>query len=108
MRQGKEIGNSLEAEVKILCLEQDMADFLLSFGPEALSDLFIVSKTAVEVVADLPDDSVQDERSKGVGIHVRKTSETKCERCWKYTGDVGTFNDHPTICGRCREVLEPA
>ncbi len=107
MRQGKEIGNSLEAEVRIHCLEQDMADFLLSFGPEELSDLFIVSKTVVKVVTELPDDSVQDERSKGVGIQVRKTSETKCERCWKYTGDVGSFNDHPTICGRCREVLEP-
>ncbi len=106
-RQGKEIGNSLEAEVRIHCLEQDMADFLLSFGPEELSDLFIVPRTVDKVVTELPDDSVQDERSKGVGIQVRKTSETKCERCWKYTGDVGSFNDHPTICGRCREVLEP-
>lgn len=105
MRQDKEIGNSLEADVRIFCLKQEMADFLLSFGP-ALADLFIVSKAVVEVTDALPDDSVQDERTPGVGVQVARTSEMKCERCWKYTGDVGRFEDHPTICGRCREVLE--
>ncbi|NIO10290.1 MAG: isoleucine--tRNA ligase [Deltaproteobacteria bacterium] len=29
----------------------------------------------------------------------------KCERCWKYTEDIGTSSDHPTVCGRCSEVL---
>ena len=105
MRQDKEIGNSLEADVRIFCLKQEMADFLLSFGP-ALADLFIVSKAVVEVTDALPDDSVQDERTPGVGVQVARTSEMKCERCWKYTGDVGRFEDHPTICGRCQEVLE--
>ncbi len=62
MRQGKIIGNSLEAEVKIYCLNQEPADFLLSFGP-ALADLFIVSEAIVEVTDALPEDSVQDERT---------------------------------------------
>jgi isoleucyl-tRNA synthetase len=105
MRQSKKIGNSLEAEVKIYCLKQEMADFLLSFGP-ALADLFIVSEALVEVTEALPEDSVQDERTAGVGVRVVGTSGAKCERCWKYTADVGNFEDHPTICGRCRGVLE--
>jgi isoleucyl-tRNA synthetase len=105
MRQSKKIGNSLEAEVRIYCLKQEMADFLLSFGP-ALADLFIVSEAFVEVTDALPGDSVQDERTAGIGIQVVGTSGGKCERCWKYTADVGNFEDHPTICGRCREVLE--
>jgi isoleucyl-tRNA synthetase len=105
MRQSKKIGNSLEAEVRIYCLKQEMADFLLSFGP-ALADLFIVSEAFVEVTDALPGDSVQDERTAGIGIQVVGTSGAKCERCWKYTADVGNFEDHPTICGRCREVLE--
>ena len=105
MRQDKKIGNALEAEVKIYCLKQEKADFLLSFGP-ALADLFIVSEAVVEVTDALPEGSVQDERTPGVGVQVVRTSEAKCERCWKYTGDVGNFEDHPTICGRCREVLE--
>ncbi len=31
----------------------------------------------------------------------------KCERCWKYTEDIGKNSDHPTVCGRCSEVLRP-
>lgn len=31
----------------------------------------------------------------------------KCERCWKYTEDIGMNSDHPTVCGRCSEVLQP-
>jgi isoleucyl-tRNA synthetase len=105
MRQSKEIGNSLEAEVKIFCLKPEKADFLLSFGP-ALADLFIVSQVVVEVADSLPEHTVQGERVPEVGVEVLRTSRAKCERCWKYTVDVGSFEDHPTICGRCREVLE--
>ena len=105
MRQSKEIGNALEAEVKFHCLEQETARFLLSFGP-ALADLFIVSKAVVEVTDTLPENTARDERTPGVGIQVVRTSGVKCERCWKYTEDVGSFQDHPTICGRCRTVLE--
>lgn len=105
MRQNKEIGNSLEAEVKIYCKDQTTADFLDSFG-SALADLFIVSKAETSVTDALPDSAVQDERLPGVGVQVVRTSEAKCERCWKYMADVGSYGDHPTICGRCREVLE--
>ena len=105
MRQSKDIGNSLEAEVTVYCVKQETCDFLLSFGP-ALADLFNVSKTFIKIVETLPDDAVRDERSPGVGIKVTKTSDQKCERCWRYTEEVGSFQDHLTICGRCREVLE--
>lgn len=105
MKQNKEIGNSLEAVVKIYCREKETHDFLLTFGP-ALADLFIVSETAVEIADTLPADTVQDERIPGSAVKVAKTTEAKCERCWRYTADVGSFEDHPTICGRCREVLE--
>jgi len=105
MRQDKEIGNSLEAEVKIYCLNQGTADLLLSFGP-SLADLFIVSAVVVEKTDVLPEGTVQDERAPGVGVQALRTSCEKCERCWKFTEDVGNFEDHPTICGRCREVLE--
>jgi isoleucyl-tRNA synthetase len=105
MKQNKEIGNSLEAVVKIYCREKETHDFLLTFGA-ALADLFIVSETAVEIADTLPADTVQDERTPGSAVKVAKTTESKCERCWRYTADVGSFEDHPTICGRCREVLE--
>ena len=105
MRQGKEIGNSLEAEVTIHCVKPETVDFLLSFGP-ALADLIIVSKVVVNLTEVLPKGSIQDERTPGVGVQVARTSWAKCERCWKFTADVGDFQDHPTICGRCTQVLE--
>jgi isoleucyl-tRNA synthetase len=104
MKQSKEIGNSLEAEVTIYCRKQETCDFLLTFGA-GLADLFIVSETTVEVAETLPGDAVQDERTPGSGVKVVKTSGAKCERCWRYTADVGSFEDDPAICGRCREVL---
>ncbi|HEX9880007.1 MAG TPA: isoleucine--tRNA ligase, partial [Candidatus Binatia bacterium] len=41
----------------------------------------------------------------GGRIQVAKAGGPKCERCWKYTGDVGKSPDHPTACARCSEVL---
>jgi isoleucyl-tRNA synthetase len=105
MRQGKEIGNSLEATVTIYCRKQELADFLGSFG-SSLADLFIVSETAVVTAENFPEGTIQDERSADVGVTVIRTTGNKCERCWKYTTDVGGDKDHPTICGRCRGVLE--
>ncbi|UCG39389.1 MAG: class I tRNA ligase family protein, partial [bacterium] len=105
VRQAKVIGNSLEAEVRVQCTASAMKEFLESFGP-GLADLFIVSGVSVELTELIDEASVQDERLPGVGVQVRRTSAGKCERCWKYTGEVGTFADHPDICGRCRTVLE--
>ncbi|REJ62006.1 MAG: hypothetical protein DWQ28_12195, partial [Proteobacteria bacterium] len=25
----------------------------------------------------------------------------KCERCWHRRDDVGSYTEHPTLCGRC-------
>ena len=32
---------------------------------------------------------------------------TKCERCWRYTQDVGSSAEFPTVCARCVEALSP-
>ena len=29
----------------------------------------------------------------------------KCERCWKYSTEVGENPDHPTLCHRCAEAI---
>jgi isoleucyl-tRNA synthetase len=105
MKQSKAIGNSLEAEIIIFCQDEETVHFLRSFGP-ALDDLFIVSGTSVEKTAEMYPGSVTDERVPGVAVKVSRTDSEKCERCWKYTPDVGSFGDHPTLCLRCRDVLE--
>ncbi|MDF1536906.1 MAG: isoleucine--tRNA ligase [bacterium] len=104
-RRDKVIGNSLEADIRIECTQQKTADFLGSFGG-TLADLFIVSDVAFEVVDKISVDLVRDDKVPGLGVEVARTGGTKCERCWKFTMDVGFSEDHPAICGRCHAVLE--
>ena len=67
-RANKEIGSSLEAEIK-LTLKKDEYDLLDKLD---LSDYFIVSKAEKEL-------SKIDE----IKIEVKKAQGQKCERCWK-------------------------
>ena len=41
-----------------------------------------------------------------VQVIVEKALGTKCERCWKYTTDVGQHTTLRTICGACVRALE--
>jgi isoleucyl-tRNA synthetase len=44
-----------------------------------------------------------------LGVIVERAAGDKCERCWKYTNDVGSDAKFVTICGSCasavREIL---
>jgi isoleucyl-tRNA synthetase len=104
-RQDKVIGNALEADIHIVCSKGETIEFLESFGSD-LADLFIVSGVTLEQSDAVPADAIQDEKVPGLGVTVSRTTGTKCERCWKFTADVGSFKDHPDICGRCHAVLE--
>jgi isoleucyl-tRNA synthetase len=84
-RQNKDIGASLEAKVLLNAPALDRFERLL---PE----LFIVSQVQL-VNGDAP--PVQVARADGV----------KCERCWKYTTDVGSDPDLPTVCRACAEAV---
>ena len=42
----------------------------------------------------------------GLRVGVERASGEKCGRCWMILEDVGTDEDHPTVCGRCAGVLE--
>jgi isoleucyl-tRNA synthetase len=57
--------------------------------------LFIVSEVALDGPADGAELSVQVERAAG----------TKCERCWKYTADVGSNTAFPTVCAACADAV---
>ena len=92
-RQEKFIGAPLEALVRLKA-----GDKLYPLLDEYLNDLpglFIVSQVALERA---PGDelSVEIERAQG----------EKCERCWKYTTDVGVDPDFPTICAACRDAVK--
>jgi isoleucyl-tRNA synthetase len=91
-REDKAIGSSLEAAVT-LTAGGETFDRLEKFASE-LPGLFIVSQTALE-------------RGNGDGIEVKveRARGDKCERCWKYTADVGSDSDFPTVCASCARVL---
>lgn len=86
------IGSSLQAEAT---LQVNASDFTLldSLGSD-LRFVFMVSKvTLVNSHTDEPQ------------CLIVASNNPKCERCWHYTDDVGTHEEHGTICQRCYHNL---
>ena len=86
------VGASLQAELTIHC-DGVLFDALASLGDD-LKFVFITSKVTL----------VKREGA-GIGIEVKASEATKCERCWHYSDDVGHNPAHPTLCGRCDSNL---
>jgi isoleucyl-tRNA synthetase len=92
-RQEKFIGAPLEARVRLKA--GDKIYPLLEEYLNELPGLFIVSQVALDRAAG-DDLSVEIERAQG----------EKCERCWKYTTDVGEDPDFPTVCAACKDAVK--
>jgi isoleucyl-tRNA synthetase len=91
-REEKAIGSSLEAAV-VLSPGKEVAALLESNAAE-LPAWFIVSQVELEPSAG-EETAVRVERARG----------DKCERCWKFTLDVGSDESYPTVCAACAGVL---
>jgi isoleucyl-tRNA synthetase len=89
-RNEKLIGAPLEARVRISA-NGDLLPLLEKYGRE-LPGLFIVSQVALE--------------SGDAGIVIERAEGAKCERCWKYTTDVGANPELPTVCAACAGAVE--
>ena len=91
-REDKVVGSSLEAAVK-LTAGGEMFERLRKFEGD-LPALFIVSQATVE-------------RGSGEALEIRieRARGDKCERCWKYTTDVGSDPNFPTVCAPCARIL---
>jgi isoleucyl-tRNA synthetase len=92
-RAEKKIGKSLEARV-ILTAGFDVHPVLSQYAAE-LPALFIVSQVQLEQGVE-----------NGVTAEVRQAHGTKCERCWKYTLDVGSDPEFPTLCEPCSDAIK--
>ena len=103
LRKDKIIGHSLNAEVKLYSEDAEYAKFLNEVEKE-LEDVFIVSKSSAVSAKD--DTFVAAEEVKGLYIFAGKAAGEKCERCWKFSENLGTSAEHPTLCQRCTEVLK--
>ncbi|TXG97211.1 MAG: isoleucine--tRNA ligase [Nevskiaceae bacterium] len=82
------VGSSLQAELDIHA-DDKTYDSLTRFG-EDLKFALITSRA-----------KVYKQVGAGVGVDVKSSAHTKCDRCWHYRADVGSDAAHPTICGRC-------
>ncbi|MGD8860766.1 MAG: class I tRNA ligase family protein, partial [Myxococcales bacterium] len=49
--------------------------------------------------------SVQLRSGDAVRAEVGKTSDARCDRCWRHRPDVGSIAETPELCGRCASVL---
>ena len=102
-RKEEVIGATLQAEVT-LYTGGDLAEQLNAIGDE-LRFVLLTSKATVEVVNNKPENAISSEID-GLYISVAATSAKKCDRCWHYTDDVGTDEQHADICGRCISNVE--
>ena len=103
-RQGenKIIGNSLDAKVILSSENAELANFLKD-NKEILEEVLIVSQL---VITNEKDDSfVKGEEQEALFVKVEHADGEKCERCWKYSTELGTNPEHPTVCPRCTSAL---
>jgi isoleucyl-tRNA synthetase len=92
-RQEKFIGSSLEARVQ-LSAGDDIYPLLREYAGE-LPGWFIVSQVELHHHA-----------SAGVDVKIERALGAKCERCWKYTEDIGSAPDLPSVCAACAATVQ--
>ena len=93
LRADGKVGASLQASVNLQVGTEDHA-LLASLGND-LKFVFITSQLNLEEGSELV-------------AKVTVSQDTKCERCWHYSPDVGVNPAHPTLCGRCDSNLHGA
>ena len=104
-RQGKDriIGNSLDAKVMLHSTDAEIQKFLVE-NREKLELALIVSE--VEIVENIDETFTKGEEATDLYIKVFHAEGEKCERCWKYSKEIGKDPEHPTLCPRCASVLK--
>jgi isoleucyl-tRNA synthetase len=90
-RQEKFIGAPLEARVNISA-NGDLYPLLEQYAKD-LPALFIVSQVRLS------------NHGGGLSVAIERADGVKCQRCWKYTTDVGSNADFPTICAACASAV---
>ncbi len=98
LRSKKEIGSSLEAEVKIW----NAPEYLKKISNDELRFVFITSYANL-ATGKAPHTALKIANADGAEyfVEVIKSSHHKCVRCWHHREDVGANTLHPELCSRC-------
>jgi isoleucyl-tRNA synthetase len=70
-----------------------------------LAELCIISAGTARAGAP-PDGAFILPDVEGIGAVVTPASGARCERCWRVLPEVGHFQGHDDLCGRCAEVID--
>ena len=100
-QKAKTIGGTLEAKVVVRVCKSDDVQVTRKYRAE-LEEIFVISDLTLEESASF---SAAAEDMPDVRVEVSKTSNARCERCWRHRDDVGSNQAYPTLCGRCANVL---
>jgi isoleucyl-tRNA synthetase len=104
-RNAGKIGSALEARVTLYCEPALKAEL-----DKLKDELRFVLITSEAEVKPLMSDASQMTATEMPGLFVTVTPLTaqKCARCWHRRADVGSHENHPTLCGRCIENVDGA
>lgn len=102
-RQGENriIGNSLDAEVALFIGNDEFKSLIND--KNLLETIFIISK--LNIVDSKDETFTESEELKEISVKVTHAPGAKCERCWKYSEELGTHEEHEHVCPRCTGVL---
>ena len=89
-RDSKVIGKSLEAKVS-LTAPTDVYPLLNEYVAD-LPAIFIVSQVLLK-------------KGETLSVQIARADGDKCERCWKYTPEVGQSPEFPTLCEACQQAV---
>ncbi|KAB1213992.1 Isoleucine--tRNA ligase [Morella rubra] len=116
-RTEKLIGSSLDAKVYLQTSDASLASRLCemcaaSNDADTLHRVFITSQAEVipslenELISHIPfSGECLIQGQSNVWIGVSRAEGSKCERCWNFSPQVGSFLEHPTLCSRCYDVV---
>jgi len=97
-RAGKQIGNSLEAAIRIDA-PLKLHDLLGQYSG-MLADIFIVSRVELRK-QDTATDGGLEKQLESAAVTVLRAEGNKCQRCWKYYP-----GDDREVCDRCSAALK--
>ncbi len=101
-RRSQLIGHPLDARV-ILYLPDSLVSSVAAYAG-FLPTFFIVSQ--VEIVSgNGPAEGFASPEFPGLVIEIVKALGEKCDRCWNFRTEVGSFPEYPTLCSRCYQAI---
>jgi len=97
-RKARKVGKGLDGAVQLLVGDSSLHQLLTTYEG-TLAELFNVSQVALS-------EDFGETQAAPLSVATVPVKGHKCERCWRYTKDVGKEKKYPTVCLRCAEALE--